>query len=163
MDQTLFDCKCNTFFETFTQGRTAVLSSASQGHVTSRIMSVVLLNKKFYFQTDCKFHKYSQIKENPQVALCSDNMQIEGICSEVGFPSQFPEFLSLYNQCFPGAYQKYSHLESTRLFCISPIYIQIWCYIGNQPHILSLDFVRRIYEERLYPITNNYIFENAND
>ncbi|MFQ7174659.1 MAG: pyridoxamine 5'-phosphate oxidase family protein [Thomasclavelia ramosa] len=48
------------------------------------MMSIVVLNKKIYFQTDRTFRKYKQIKENPQVSLCIDNIQMEGYCEQVG-------------------------------------------------------------------------------
>lgn len=38
------------------------------------MMSVVLINGVFYFQPDKTFRKYEQIKDNPNVALCIDNI-----------------------------------------------------------------------------------------
>lgn len=56
-----------------------VLSTSLNDVVTSRMMSVVLINKKIYFQTDRTFRKYRQLKENPRVSLCVDNMQIDRV------------------------------------------------------------------------------------
>ena len=47
-----------------------VLSSSFENIVTSRTMSSIILNEKFYFQTDKAFRKYSQLKGNCNVALC---------------------------------------------------------------------------------------------
>ncbi len=43
------------------------------------MMSIIIDGGKFYFQTDKDFRKYEQIKGNPHVALCIDNLSIEPI------------------------------------------------------------------------------------
>ena len=74
-----FDEKYNNFFDEFGKGKAMVLSSSENNIVSSRMMSVVQANGLFYFQTDKTFRKYSQLIANPQVALCINNIQIEGI------------------------------------------------------------------------------------
>lgn len=63
-----------------------VLSTSYQDKVTSRMMSVIIFDGEFYFQTDKNFRKYNQIKNNPNVLLCCDNISVEGICTELGKP-----------------------------------------------------------------------------
>lgn len=45
-----------------------------------------MIEEKLYFQTDNTFKKYNQLKGNNKVALCIDNIQIEGECTELGHP-----------------------------------------------------------------------------
>lgn len=59
-------------------------------------MSIVVVNKTIYFQTDKTFRKYEQLKGNPRVSLCADNIQIEGYCKEIGAPLDYTEFLNAY-------------------------------------------------------------------
>ena len=44
------------------------------------------LEGSLYFQTDKGMRKYKDIKGNPNVALCFSNIQLEGICEEIGRP-----------------------------------------------------------------------------
>lgn len=84
------------FYKELGESKKMVLSTSLNDVVTSRMMSIVVLNKKIYFQTDRTFRKYKQIKENPQVSLCIDNIQMEGYCEQVGIPSDNAEFVDVY-------------------------------------------------------------------
>ena len=55
----------NSFLSDFGKGRKMVLSTAENNIVSSRMMSVVLIDGVFYFQTDVTFKKYRQLKNNP--------------------------------------------------------------------------------------------------
>ena len=74
------------FWQELGPARKMVLATALAEKVTARMMSVVVLEEKLYFQTDITFRKYQQIRSNPHVALCADNIQIEGYCQEEGIP-----------------------------------------------------------------------------
>lgn len=84
------------FYKELGESKKMVLSTSLNDVVTSRMMSIVILNKKIYFQTDRTFRKYNQLLENPKVSLCIDNIQIEGYCKEVGIPSNNVEFVDAY-------------------------------------------------------------------
>lgn len=71
--------KYNDFLPAFYKGKTMVLSSCEDNKVSSRMMSIVCIDGMFYFQTDMNFRKYRELIHNPQVALCIDNIQIEGV------------------------------------------------------------------------------------
>lgn len=120
-----------------------VLSTAENDAVTSRMMSIVRLGDQFYFQTDKNFRKYNQLIANPQAALCVDNTQIEGICKELGHPSQCTAFAKVYEECFPDSYERYTLLQNERVFVLSPKYIQRWVYIDGIPFIERFDVKKR--------------------
>ena len=50
--------KTKEFYEGFGCGKKMVLSTLQSDKVSSRMMSVVLINGIFYFQTDKTFRKY---------------------------------------------------------------------------------------------------------
>ena len=81
-----------------------VLSTSENDIVSSRMMSVILMDGTFYFQTDCTFRKYRQISSNRNVALCIDNIQIEGICEELGHRPDNEDFC---RQFVVGRYTTY--------------------------------------------------------
>ena len=141
-----FDEKYNNFLDEFGKGKAMVLSSSENNEVTSRMMSIVQANGLFYFQTDKTFRKYSQLIANPQVALCINNIQIEGICKEIGHPMKNAIFCELYQECFNSSFKKYSALENERLFVIKPTYIERWLYIDGVSYLENFDIENKSYE-----------------
>lgn len=131
----MFSVKYKNFLSDFGKGRTMVLSTSEDNIVSSRMMSVVEIDGMFYFQTDITFKKYRQLTKNHNVALCIDNIQIEGTCEEVGHPLQDAVFCARFQECFKGSYDAYTSLENERLFCVKPTYIERWIYIQGLPHI----------------------------
>lgn len=114
------------------------------------MMSVVVIDKKIYFQTDKTFRKYNQLKENPRVSLCIDNIQIEGYCKQVGVPSDNIEFVNAYKKYFLSSYTRYSSLKNECLFVIIPTFVEKWLYIDGIPYMEFLDIENRKYELRKY-------------
>ena len=120
MEQELFRKKLAGFYEEFGSGRTMVLSTAEDGRVSSRMMSVVLIGGEFYFQTDITLPKYRQLKANPRAALCIDNIQIEGECRELGHPLDNEPFCKAFSERFKGSFDAYTSLKNERLFALAP-------------------------------------------
>ena len=63
-----------------------VLSTCSNNRVTSRVVDCACHDKTIYFLTWSHHTKCTQIKENPNVALCYENLQIEGVAEIKGNP-----------------------------------------------------------------------------
>ena len=141
----LFDDRMETFFADFGKSRKMVLSTSENDRVSSRMMSVVQINGEFYFQTDIKLKKYRQLLANHHVALCIDNIQIEGLCEEIGHPLENPAFCSVFQKCFKGSYDAYSSLKNERLFIVRPFYIERWIYKNGVPFIESFCFKNKQY------------------
>lgn len=146
----LFNEKFNEFLSEFNKGRTMVLSSSENNKVTSRMMSIVCINGLFYFQTDRTFRKYHQLIGNPQVALCTENIQIEGVCKEIGHPIANNSFCSIYKECFVSSFNRYSSLKNERLFVVKPTYVEQWIYMDNVPYIEIFDIENQKYELTKY-------------
>lgn len=141
----IFTEKYKTFLSEFGKARKAVLSTSDNNIVSSRMMSVVSIDGEFYFQTDVSFRKYRQIISNPHAALCSDNIQIEGVCGELGCPSDNAAFCMLFRECFRGSYDAYTELKNERLFIFRPTYAQRWIYKQNIPYVETFDVTARTY------------------
>ena len=140
-----FSEKLRSFLSDFGKGRTMVLSTSENGVVSSRMMSVVQTDGVFYFQTDITFRKYRQLSANPNVALCIDNIQIEGICEELGHPLQDDSFCERFRECFKGSYDAYTSLENERLFAVRPTHIERWIYRDGVPYIETFDMNMETY------------------
>ncbi len=141
----LFEEKLNALYAEFANNKNMVLSSVYDNKVSSRMMSMVFINGRFYFQTDRKFRKYKQIISNPNVALCADNIQVEGVCAEIGRPSEHIQFIEVFKTNYEGSYKKYSSLKDEVLFEITPDYIQRWLYIDGNPYIEKFNLISKSY------------------
>ena len=79
-------------------------------------------------------------------------MTIQGLCREVGRPSDNPAFCEKYRQFFSRSYRLYTGLEEERLFAITPVKAQKWMYDEDgQPYVETLDFRQRVYGKEAYP------------
>ncbi|MEG0514174.1 MAG: pyridoxamine 5'-phosphate oxidase family protein [Cetobacterium sp.] len=124
----MYEKKLSELFRMIGKARKVVLSTSYDNRVTSRMMSFVIFDNKFYCQTDKTFLKYQQIKSNPNVALCIDNIQIEGIAKNIGKPLENKKFISLFKQYYKTSYEIYSFLENEILLEIEPTFIGVWTY-----------------------------------
>ena len=150
MERELFEKKLTGFFEEFGSGRTMVLSTAAGGRVSSRMMSVVLIDGGFFFQTDTQLRKYAQLTDNPRAALCIDNIQIEGECRELGHPLGNESFRRAFKERFKGSFDAYTSLGNERLFRLEPVYIERWVYRDGLPFIEVFDIESRTYSFTQY-------------
>ena len=140
-----FGNQYSAFLNEFGKGKTMVLSTSLNDKVTSRMMSVIQQTGVFYFQTDRQFRKYDQLINNENVALCTDNIQIEGIAKELGHPLENAVFCSLYKECFAGSFEKYSSLSNEVLFSVTPLRVERWIYKEGVPFIETFDIVNKEY------------------
>lgn len=155
----LFEERIKAFLSDFGKGRKMVLSTSSHGRVSSRMMSVVQIDGDFYFQTDIKLRKYHQLLENRNVALCIDNIQIEGVCKELGHPLNNPAFCCAFQECYKGSYDAYTSLKDERLFVVKPLYIERWIYQNGIPFIETIDLENSHYRFENY--TGGEIHDSA--
>ncbi len=137
----------NMFFEDFGSAREMVLSTSYNDVVSSRMMSVILLDRTFFFQTSNKLNKYQQIKKNKNVSLCIGNISITGVCKELGKPKNYPEFCCAYERHYKGAYDLYTNLEEERLFFVTPVSAEKWIYENGKPYLEKYDFVNDVYSK----------------
>jgi general stress protein 26 len=73
-------------FELLETGKRAVLSTCSNDRVTSRVVDIAFCDNTIYFLTWSHHTKCIQIMENPKVAICYKNLQIEGLAEIKGSP-----------------------------------------------------------------------------
>lgn len=122
-----------------TTNKKMVLATCSENRVTARTMSIINDELLIYFQTDQAFIKYRQIKANPNVALSTGNMQLEGVATPTCQPLENPFFVENYQKHHQSAFQLYSHLEENVIIEVQPILITFWKY--DQDHKPYRDFL----------------------
>ena len=142
----------NKFYNDFGTYKAMVLSTSLNDKVSSRTVSVIVIDGIFYFQTNKKLKKYNQIKENKNIALSADNISIEGVCYELGLPINNKKFCDLYKEPFFSAYSLYTKSEDEILLSVKPTSIQKWIYGNGNPFIERLDFDTMEYKKVQYQI-----------
>ena len=131
-----FHAKLTEFFNRLGNAKIMVLATSQDNRVTARMMSCIIADGMIYFQTDRKFDKYKQIAANPRVALCIDNIQIEGVASVQGhtLDPQNKFFATAYECNYKGSFDAYSSLPDTSLIQVAPTKITLWEYDGKEPY-----------------------------
>jgi uncharacterized pyridoxamine 5'-phosphate oxidase family protein len=99
-------------FKQIKEHKVMSLATCVNNYPTARSISVIVFNDNIYFQTGINLLKYKQIVSNNNVALCFDNIQIEGTANIIGKPldEKNKEIMEKYIKCFKSAYNNYSHL-----------------------------------------------------
>lgn len=105
-----------------------VLATSFENHVTARMVSIVNDGMIVYFQTDKNFVKYQQIKQNPNVALCIGNIQIEGTAQITCQPLENPFFVEAYKKSHESSFKKYSHLKDNVIIEVRSKLVTYWKY-----------------------------------
>lgn len=104
------------------------LASSVNDYVMVRNVSCLFYDDKIYFKTDKNFRKTQQLFKNPQVALCTGGVQVEGIAKNLGLVvnEEGRRFEKLYKKYLWQSYNAYSHEESEILIEITPKFVEIW-------------------------------------
>lgn len=123
------------------------LSTSLENRVTSRAMSIVVINGIFYCQTDETSLKCQQIQKNSNVALCHQNFSIEGTCRMVGKPYENPVFIQLMREHFPNAVERWSTFPTECLLAIMPLRMTAWSYEDDKPYMEYWDFQNLSYSK----------------
>jgi len=82
-----FEKKYNEVLKRLENEKTIVLATSHKDKVTARSVWFILYKSSIYFITSKAYTKYKQIEKNPNIALCLDNIQIEGIGNIKGHSS----------------------------------------------------------------------------
>ena len=145
-----FEKKLTVFFNQLGQSAKMVLATSLNNIVGARTVSVIIHDGRLYFQTDKTLRKYDQLIGNKNVALCVDNIQIEGTCSEMGHPADNPDFCERYKTAFSSSFAAYTNLKNERLFEVTPVFIQQWIYIDGAPYVEQFDLPQKTYKKEAY-------------
>jgi general stress protein 26 len=129
-----------------------VLATSKDDVVSARNMSCIISGGVFYVQTDRTLPKYGQIKANPNVALCAENIQVEGIAKDVGSPTDSANsaFSALFERHYKGSYDAYSHLSNEVVIAIRPTRISLWEYENGKAFRIAFDMVKQRYTKEEY-------------
>ena len=142
-----FSEQCKKLWKQIGTHGVMVLSTCADGRVTSRPVSVVVIDGKFYCQTDENYLKYRQIIQNENAALCVKNFSVEGKCRSIGKPADNDFFISAMRKYFANAAERWSYLPSEQVLEITPRLVYSWDYENDMPYMEYRDFENLTYRK----------------
>ena len=131
-----YDDKYNEIINTLENKDSIVIATSDKDKVAARTVYFIMHNSCIYFLTSKAYDKYKQITKNPNVALCSDNIQIQGIAKTIGHPELEENKVILeqfLNKC-PGKEQnsRYAKHKNTVFIEIEIVKISAWINGGRE-------------------------------
>lgn len=123
-----FEQAVELMFEKLGDWKIMALASSVNDYVMVRNVSCLFYDHKIYFKTDKEFRKTQQLFQNPQVALCWNGVQVEGLAENKGLVVDEPDrrFETLYKKYLWGSYNKYSHEDTEIIVEITPKFVEVW-------------------------------------
>jgi general stress protein 26 len=127
-----------------------VLATSGRGRVLARNVLTVTNGTNIYFFTWKYSRKCGDILQNPAVALCRDNVQIEGEATVVGYfgDAAVRPYLELFRKKFPESMNWWEQKPSMVIVQVVPTLVAIGGSV-DPPTIEYLNLrERRAYAER---------------
>jgi uncharacterized pyridoxamine 5'-phosphate oxidase family protein len=138
-------------FHKIGENKLAALATSSHNNPTVRMMSIIIYENKFYFQTGIDLTKYKQITENKNVALCFDNIQIEGIANIISKPNDNKDIMEIYKKYYKNSFDTYSKLDKEILIEVIPKKIIKWEYDeNNMPYRIFIEIDNKKAYKEMY-------------
>lgn len=146
-DKTLtFEKAVELMFEKLGDWKIMALASSVNDYVMVRNVSCLFHDHKVYFKTDKNFRKTQQLFQNPNVAMCWNGVQIEGIAENKGLVTEEPDhrFETGYKKYLWGSYNKYSHEDTEILIEVQPKFVEVWdTSEDNYAYQIFIDFEKK--------------------
>ena len=118
MKEINFNALKDEIFKRLKELKEVVISTSYKDQVTSRTVYCYLDNDYLHFITSKAYTKYRQISRNPNVALCSGNMQIEGIAEIMGHPKECE--INIDDENTMNYVNHYGRIKNTVLIRVRP-------------------------------------------
>lgn len=104
-----------------------VLATANkEGIVSASKMCIVNDGLKIYIQTDNRFEKFQNIKENKNVAINIDSVYFKGTAKILGYPSENEIFVRKMKEKHIETYENYTGLPNQVLVEIELTECRMW-------------------------------------
>ena len=141
------------------ENRHIVLATSYNDSVTARTIDYACSGFEILFLSWDHHVKITQIKGNPRVALCRDNIQIEGLAQILGnpFDEKNRRYNELYKEKLPILFEKFAGLPGMVFVKVTPGLFKTF-FGGKDRRIEYLDicsktaFWKELEEEEYIPV-----------
>ena len=119
--------------------KTMVLATSHGDRVTERTVLIASTGLDIYFFSWGHSRKCEQIRTNPRVALCKDNVQIEGVAEILGSLTnkKTRKYTDILRTKFPEAIARWEHRPGMVIARVKPVLVVIGG--RGEPHLEFLD------------------------
>lgn len=128
-----------------------MLATSSGNRVTARTVTYASKGLDIYFMSWNHHKKCVQIKGNPRVALCRDNLSIEGSAQILDSPldEKNKDVVEIYRNKLPKDYDGFARMPGMVMVRVTPTLMISWVRVGNKFLLEYLDLEKkRAYLER---------------
>ena len=103
------------------------LATSHNDHVLARNVLIATDGLDLYFFTWKHSRKCAQIQKNPRVALCKNNVQIEGVAEILGnlLDEETKKYTELIRNKFPDAIKQWEHRPGMIIVRVRPMFATI--------------------------------------
>ncbi len=156
-----FEVIKNEILTVFAENKGMILATSLDDRVTARHVSYVNDDLDIYFTSWNHNKKVVQMKSNPNVAICLNNIQIEGkaeVLSSV-FEEKYKRIADLFRTKFSAIWlDRFSHIKELILVKVAPEKIVKFETIHKRFQLQNIDpKSRKVYQMRLEDKTHpNY-------
>lgn len=140
-----FETRRNELLKSFEAAKEMVFSTCSNNKVTSRVVSTACHGDKIYLLSWDHHVKCLQILDNPSVAFCHENIQIEGIANIKGNP--FDEkniaYSEKYKEKQPAIFEIFTKFKGMVIIEVSILQIRSYVQDNGEYYLDSLNFIEK--------------------
>jgi len=126
--------------------RRMVLATSYNDRVTARTVDYASDGLDIYFLSWQHHTKCVQIKGNPKVALCIDNVQIEGKAEILGNPldEKNKEYADIYRGRLPDVFERFASRPGMVIVKVIPTFMVTFVRNPARRYLEHLDLERKI-------------------
>lgn len=147
-----FQTRRDELLKAFEATKEVVLSTCSANRVTSRVVSTACHEDKIYFLSWEHHVKCLQIRDNPQVAFCHANIQIEGNASILGnsLDRENIAYSEKYKVKQPGIFEAFTKFQGMVIVEVSITKIRSYVQENGEYCLDCLNFAeKKAYRENM--------------
>jgi len=128
-----------------------ILATSYDNRVTARTVTFASKGLDIYFMSWSHHKKCVQIRGNPRVALCRDNVSIEGFAEILGNPldEKNKEVAEIYRNKLPRDFDGFARIPGMVMAKVTPTFMVSWIRVENRFFLEHLDLEnKRAYLEK---------------
>jgi hypothetical protein len=139
------DSILNEHFKTLGEVKHIVLSTCAGNRVTARTVSCACFGEEVLFLSWGHHTKCKQIRENPNIALCHANLQLEGRALILGNPLEPVNKASAdkFREKQPLIFEQFSKIPGMQLVKVTLTSLMSWTQDNKGHRIDHFDFEKR--------------------
>ena len=114
------------------KAQTVILATCANDRVTARTMNMVNDGLTIFFQASENGDKGKQIRDNPNVAIAFDNVQVEALARFTNNTDEVGLCSTKFKAKFPRLYEKYADFPEEPTLVCKPLKFKLYKFIDGK-------------------------------